>query len=145
MTDFKFQKQKYKHNPSDGYVGDCFPTCIACLLNISRDDVPHFFEEWDGDIEQQMVNVGNWLKSKGVWLLKIPYGGSGDYKAAITAIGNANPDKEYLLSGSSRNGVNHVVICKNGKIIHDTSTDDAWIVGPCDDGCYWVEFLVPII
>jgi hypothetical protein len=48
-----------------------------------------------------------------------------------------------MLSGRSRTGVNHVVVCQGGQIVCDTSLNDSGIVGRCDDGYHWVAFLVP--
>jgi hypothetical protein len=39
--------------------------------------------------------------------------------------------------------VNHTVVCRGGRIEWDPSMDDAGIVGPCDDGFYWVTWLIP--
>ena len=54
-----------------------------------------------------------------------------------------NPDVYWLLTATSRTGVHHVVVCRNGEIAHDPSQTDAGIVGPCDDGYWWVEFVGP--
>lgn len=143
-NDMQYQMQKYKHQPEVGIIGDCFPTCLACLLEIPRDDVPHFFEDWDGDPAPQWENVHTWLSGQGVRLLKIPYSGDGDYEAVISCVGNVNRDYRFLLTGTSNTGANHIVICKNGTIDHDPSIDQVGIVGPCDDGIYWIEFLVPL-
>lgn len=45
-----------------------------------------------------------------------------------------------LLGGESQTGVNHtVVICPDGSIWNPTHGDPE-IVGPCDDGFYWITF-----
>ena len=48
----------------------------------------------------------------------------------------------YILTGKSKNGTNHCVICKNGGIVWDPAIDDSGIVGPTTDGHYSIEFLV---
>ena len=55
-----------------------------------------------------------------------------------------NPGIHYLLSGSRRNGTNHVVVACGGEIVHDPALDDSGIVGPMDNGFFYVEILVPL-
>jgi len=38
------QKQKFAHKPDEGVFGDCFRTALAAILDLDRDDVPHFNE-----------------------------------------------------------------------------------------------------
>ncbi len=35
--------QRYLHNPPETY-GDCYRACIASLLDLGLDDVPHFYD-----------------------------------------------------------------------------------------------------
>ena len=59
----------------------------------------------------------------------------------LTTVGAMNPGLHHLFSGTSKNGTNHVVIARDGAIVHDTALDDAGIVGPTDTGYWLVEFL----
>ena len=106
--------------------------------------MPHFFEDWEGDPAPQWVHVREWLTEQGYRILKVAYSGETTVMNVISCVGRINPDYRFLLTGKSRTGVNHVVICKNDDIDHDPSIDQVGIVGPCDDGLYWVEFLVPL-
>lgn len=143
-VDLKYQTQKFRHDPKNGTIGDCFPTCLACLLEIPREQVPHFFEaDYDGDPAPQWEHVENWLKGHGYRLLRIYFSGVSNYLEVIASVGKSNPDYRFLFSAESKTGVNHVVIAKNGKIDHDPSIDQVGIVGPWN-GMYCVEFLVPI-
>ena len=46
--------------------------------------------------------------------------GEGNSLEAIGAYMAAhNPDVHYLLTGCSERGTDHVVICRNGKLVHD--------------------------
>ena len=51
-----------------------------------------------------------------------------------------NPGVYYLLGGKSRTGVNHTVVGLSGRIVHDPSLSESGIVGPCEDGYYWVTW-----
>ena len=45
-------KQLNLHRPEEGLIGDCFRTCIACLLDMpAPDHVPHAYElaGWDNE------------------------------------------------------------------------------------------------
>ena len=46
----------------------------------------------------------------------------------------------YILGGQSKTGVNHTVVCHSDKIVLDPSLNDSGIIGPCDDGYYWMTF-----
>ena len=61
----------------------------------------------------------------------------------LTLMKAMNPGVYYMLSGESRTGCNHVVIALDDEIVWDPSLDDSGIIGRCDDGFTWVEFLVP--
>ena len=48
------QQQKFKHDPANGSYGDCFRTALACILDLDRDEVPHFNEGLQFDDGNQM-------------------------------------------------------------------------------------------
>ena len=66
--------------------------------------------------------------------------------AVLATIGYCNPGIVYLLSGYSRTGCAHAVVCRDDKIVHDPSLTDAGIVGPHPDtGFFWISFVVPAL
>ena len=63
----------------------------------------------------------------------------------METMGFNNPDLYYMLTAGAEVG-NHVVVCKGDKIVHDPAVQggeegDTILVGPCDNGFYFVEFL----
>ena len=54
-----------------------------------------------------------------------------------------NPGLYYLLSGTSRTGCNHTVVALDDQIVWDPSLSDSGIIGPCDDGYYWIKLYIP--
>lgn len=135
----KPQKQLFRRKPEDEIYGDCYRTAIACLLEIEPASVPHFYDEGRGSKEVDSM-VREWLWERGMDTLLLPY--KADLQVGPSSVAALNPNIFYMLSGTSRTGCNHVVICQNREIVWDPSLDDSGIVGPCDDGYYWLEFLV---
>ena len=140
-------KQLNRHDPANGVYGDCARTAIACLLDVPPQDVPHFMDGCDND-EQADVAIDAqqaWLGSRGLAVVTLGYGGYGPDdppSAILDVMAESNPGIYYLLVGRSQSGVNHVVVCCGGEIVHDPSLDDAGIVGPTLSGAYIVEVLV---
>lgn len=144
------QKQKNRHLPEEGLIGDCHRTCYACLLDMDRDSVPNFGEvgfditkEEGGNRKEFAEACKSWLASQGYAEFMVGFNCDlSDVQGFMNAV---NPGQYYILGGRSRTGVNHSVIGLNDMIVWDPSLTDAGIVGPCEpDGLYWITILVPI-
>lgn len=131
-------RQLFHHDPANGVHGDCMRTAIACLLEVSPQDVPHFLH--DGcDGATFIDRIDEYLAEQGLVLVAIPFM---DTPANVMdSMMNTNPNIRYLISGQSERGIDHVVIACNGKIIWDTHHSDAGLIAPCASGYTWVEFL----
>ncbi len=141
-TDLRYQTQANRHDPANGIYGDCARTAIACMLEVPRDDVPHFYE-FDGDPDFYK-KMDAWLRDHGLARVSMAFNGDDGLNSVLSCIGHLNPGLRFLLVGASKTGVNHVVICQDGKIDHDPSITQSGIVGPCEpDGFYWMEFFTP--
>lgn len=139
------QKQTIKHDPANGQYGDCHRTAIACVFDLDALEVPHFMDRTPGKGEAPAAEraVEAWLNERGVTQISMIFPGSLKPHAVIRSVMNVNsqrPGVVFLLGGESANGVNHTVVCCDGRIACDPSQNDAGIVGPCDDGYYWVTF-----
>lgn len=134
----RIQKQRYRHKPADGIYGDCHRTCIAMLMNLDRDEVPHFAH---GDLPDWRDREREFLAEHGFATFVVGFGCTllevQEYMLKV------NPGIFYILSGNSRTGVGHSVVAINDTIIADPSLDDAGIVGPMEDNLYWIQTLVP--
>ncbi|TBE67468.1 hypothetical protein [Rhizobium ruizarguesonis] len=135
-------QQLFRHDPDNGIYCDCFRTTIACLLHLPPEQVPHFCcGPDDGKTDER---VRDFLRPQGLVLLGINFMGDCD-RAQILKLGeHYSQGLHYLLTGTSRNGSNHVVICKGSEIIHDPSIDQSGIVGPTKDGLWLIEWLVKV-
>lgn len=127
------QKQKYRHRPAEGTIGDCHRTAIACVLDLARDEVPHFAEEHFQDAVKFHAAFDRWLEDRGHTQVTLAWSGSLELQAILDGVGCLNPDLHWLLGGKSRTGVSHTVVCRGNRIAWDPSLDDAGIIGPCQE------------
>lgn len=139
----KPQKQLNRHRPEEGIYGDCHRTALAVILDMDAKDVPHFMDQraWsNGEAAHDAIEA--WLNERGICTINVLYPGTMDLDDILSTIALCNHRSwpAYILGGQSRNKVNHSVVCCDGKIACDPSLDDSGIVGPCDDGFYWVTF-----
>lgn len=134
------QKQRFRHRPEQGEYGDCHRTALACLLDLDRDSVPNFGEHYD-DTRAFLDAVDAFLSEHDLAGVDVVF--NSPLEAVLTHQSTVNPRAYYLLDGTSRTGVNHTVVGCGGEIVWDPSLDDAGIVGPCDDGYFWLTYLVP--
>lgn len=137
----KPQKQLFRHRPEQGVYGDCHRTAIACVLDLEAGDVPHFMDGGvKGDDAHDQTEA--WLNERGVATINVLFPGETSLADVLTTVAACNHRGRpvFILGGRSRNGVNHSVVCCDGEIVCDPSLDDSGIVGPCDDGFYWLTF-----
>lgn len=131
-------KQKFKHDPANGVWGDCHRTAIAYCLGLQHDDVPHIGDGGPSSIEFER-RENEYLKTRGLVPIRVPFA-DGDIYGILNVGKVSSCGTYYLLGGMSRTGVNHTVVCLEDKIVCDPSLTDAGIIGPCDDGYYWLTF-----
>lgn len=136
------QKQRYQHNPEANIWGDCHRTAYAMLLGIPRDDVPHVFD-YGRSLSEGHAMMKDFLKRRGLAEVCLPVTGNCEPDRLIEQWDGYAPGVPFILGGMSRNGTNHSVAIHEGQM-YDPSPMDSGIVGPCDDGYYWVTFLVPL-
>jgi len=136
-------KQRFLHNPTEGIWGDCDRTAIACLLDLSPEDVPHWNDGCEGRGPVNEISAlirREWLAERGLFLVSINLIAASLAEIMEWAVTN-HPDIHYLVGGSTDRGVNHVVICRNRDMVHDPHPSGAGLSGPADDGYWWVNFL----
>ena len=134
------QKQRFRHKPEEGEFGDCHRTCLACILGIDRDLVPNFGVHY-GDVAKFLASEAEFLASIGMRAIDIPFQGTVSLGTMLESLGRLVPNAHLIFAGQSRTGLNHSVIIKDGEIVWNPSLDDVGIIGPCDDGHYWITIL----
>jgi hypothetical protein len=135
-----FHKQLFRHDPENGLHGDCYRTAVACILGLEPADVPHVYDGTDDDTGVQRMRA--WLAERGMALIGINFDASVPLAALLEAAGRASGGLPYLLTGKSRNGCSHVVVCEGDTIIHDPALDNSGIVGPAGDEWWMIEWVV---
>lgn len=137
-----FSKQLNLHQPKEGIIGDCWRTAIACLMDKLPEEVPHFLEPYwrEPDATNALRDIREWLATYGLGYVEVPFGAC-ELDHMLHCMNLWGDSAPMLLSGTSKNGTNHIVIVKDGKIIWDPARDDSGIVGPTDTG-YWFVGLI---
>lgn len=135
------RKQTFIHRPEAGVFGDCARTCLAALLEVPNEEVPHFL--WDnpsGDVFNLRVDI--WLALQGLTRVIFTFPKEATFDDLMHYLAHMNPDVYVSLVGQSSLGCNHIVLTLNGKIVMDPSGNG--IVGPADDGFWYIETYQPI-
>lgn len=102
--------------------GNCFASCIACIMDIPLNQVPNVEELFFIDGGYWWEVMLTWLTAKG-WELT---GVNMDY---INSVSIPNGDY-YLVTGKSPRGdFNHICIYQHGRLFHDTHPDGTGIEG----------------
>jgi len=142
-----YHKQANLHDPDNGLYGDCYRTVLACLLDLPRDDVPHYVTSMDNTewLEDIQPKYDRWLADRG--LQEFSLAADGDWSLDFVLQWQrfrAKVPMRSMLIGSSRSECNHVVVVYNGEIEHDPAQNNSGITGPADDGYWHLTWLVPI-
>jgi len=110
------------HDPDNGIRGNCMAASLASILELPLSDVPEF-EDMDEDWWPKLMK---WLELLGFYLIQ--------WSEEVCLQGYC------LCSGMSERGVNHQVVYKNGKLVHDPhpsktgikKVSEVWALLPID-------------
>jgi len=121
--------QEHEHSPE--MPGDCLRACVAAILGLERDDVPHFARYGLDDPEPD--HGGWWFALVGFCdLLDPSYRVQEVEPDDLPAPSSSRADLfgMYLAGGKSpRGGVSHVVVARGGQTIWDPHPSRAGIDG----------------
>jgi hypothetical protein len=121
--------------------GDCERAAWATVLDLDIEQVPHFF---DGgcSTEEAVRREREFEATLGLYHVALPFVSDNGLDAVLASVNHNNPKVEYLLCGTSKTGCNHTVVCRGNAIVHDPSLNNSGIIGPADDGFYWITLFV---
>lgn len=108
-----------------GEEGNCFSACLASVLELPTEEVPNFFRAQDKSHEAWWRRVRSWLQSHGFGVICLTV--DGDHPDPLHWY---HPDAYLIVSGKSERGLDHAVVCKGGRMIHDPHPSQAWIERP---------------
>lgn len=127
---------KIKHDPENDQRGDCFRVCMAMVLGLEPELVPHFYRQGEaGDRDQVQHEIDRFLDDYDLVECSIAYPVE-DYELILATMKNLSPKVAFILGGMSTSGCGHSVACFDGAIHHDPTGEG--IVGPMPDGFFWV-------
>lgn len=122
-------KQTILHDPEHGRYGNCFQVCIASLMELPIEAVPHFCDGPESD---------NWLEHTNKWFsdfygliyIEFQITGDGKLKRNLNAWRNGHDIYHTLKGYSSRDtSIIHTVIGKNGIPFFDPHPDNKMLHG----------------
>lgn len=138
--------------------GSCYPTALACILDMELHDVPYFHLFYWTDEERENFQkvfadrfcegdytkaekyqqenythylsliLNHWYNTLMFWLASQGYSEEIIWPDKYEQWLKDNQDIPYMVSGKSSRGVQHVVIYMNGKMIHDPHPSNEGLV-----------------
>jgi len=139
---YSIHKQTIPHVPSMGLYGDCHRVVIACMLNKSPEEVPHFHEglppvpESGEEFERR---VDEYLATQNLQQFQVRY----QDNLRVRDVLRESRGVLCILSGTSVGGVDHSVLVHDCKIVVDPSPVGVGINGPMTNNYYSLTFLIP--
>ena len=123
------------HDPENNQYGDCQRACVASLLELNSEDVPHFYIT--NDDMDFFFSLNDFLSKKGfIHLETMPI----DFDMA-QFVGKA--DVYHLIYGTTVRGTHHATVGLNGEVVHDPHPSKAGLcINQKEKWTY--AFLVPV-
>jgi hypothetical protein len=129
-------KQTIFSNPEGTVHGNCFPTCIACILDLQISDIPLLKgSDW-------FIELYYFLRERGYEYIGTP--GFDEFHESIKNKIYYPPfqgvDGYYIVGGKSHRTYvdrGHSVIFKEGKMVHDPHPDNNGLL--TYENVYWIE------
>ncbi len=126
-------------NEKAGTFGDCMRACVASLLDLDVNTVPHFaYDNCDG--VELFNRVREFVGPHGYLPFQMIVDGSHDLETVFSYMEKMNTGIHYMLFCQSGGG-DHVVICKNDRLVHDPAWIKYEITGPHSNG-YWCAMVL---
>ncbi len=122
--------------------GDCWRCCIAALLNMKRDDVPHFYDQTQ--FRSAEADAQEWLNARGYFLMSIPNGIPVYCSQWAGRKDGLDANQPFIASGptvrSKRRGQLHATLYYGDTMIYDPHPDESGLLAIVHR-----EFILPIL
>jgi hypothetical protein len=103
----------------DGAVGDCWRCCVAAILQVPAENVPHFLR----DGRSLCADTQRWLNARGYALVQVR---GGEYPSGFSFPGwgsDGTPAIPIIACGptvrSKKRGAHHAVVTVKGQLVYD--------------------------
>lgn len=130
------------HDPEAGLFGDCHRTCIAMILDVDRDEVPHFMDGVPrnaGSDHPECLRAEAeeraWLAGWGLTPVNVAFPGDLSLAQLMELLAFVTREAAVVLGCTSSSGTNHSVVYYQGRIYNPNTNT---IVGPMRDGLWWI-------
>jgi hypothetical protein len=120
------------HNPPGSY-GDCYRTCIACVLDVDPEEVPHPGREGGERWDALTAEVDRWLADRNLYIVQLK-----DKPEVFER--HCDYFGYHLIAGQSPRG-GHYCVGLGGKVVHNPSPFGDGLE-PDEDGTYTIMLLV---
>lgn len=125
------------HEPPTSY-GDCLRACIATVMDLDTEQVPHF-ADMAATGQEALASARRWLASRGFTVACFALPGSEPLADVLVYMEEMNPTVTWLLFGSTAPlgtpPTNlHVSVCQGGRVVHDPSWVPTSIKQPYTEG-----------
>lgn len=102
------------HKPDEGKYGDCLRACVATILELPRENVPHFYGGGVDEVEATKA-FNTFLSGRGLTSVHVKQEG-----LTVDDIIGLAGDMFVDIHGVALNG-DHAVVVKNGSIVWNPS------------------------
>lgn len=123
-----------KHEPPSSY-GDCLRACIATIMDLPPEQVPHFADK-GATAQEALAHARQWLGEQGLTIATFGLPGSEPLSDVLEYMGSVNSTVTWLLFGSTDlEAVSlHVNVCHGGQVVHDPAWVPTSIKSPYREG-----------
>lgn len=104
-------KQTIMHDPKNGKYGNCLQACLASILDLTLDNVPHFA---DNDNKNWLIDMNEWLFQRNLYYFEI-----NPTKCIFDNTFSIYQGYHFILGKSPRGKFLHQIIGKNGEKVFD--------------------------
>lgn len=128
-----------KHNPPESF-GDCVRACVASILEMRAETVPHFAD--DGCNGDEMMNrIRDFLAPMGLAPVIVPFDGSASL-SDLLLLWKMNSFESHAILFCRSGGSDHAVVMYDGRVVHNPAWYAGLIDGPTSSGFWHVLVLV---